>query len=134
MRSAGRKQKPIVELNITPFTDVILVLLIIFMITTPLILQSNIRVNLPSSSSGQPLEQTRQISVMVSNEGVIYLDNKPTSRKTLKSDVAKLHQANPDLEVILFSDRMVRFKDLVALLDIFNELGIKNLNIATKTE
>ena len=134
MRSAGRKQKLIAEINITPFTDVILVLLIIFMITTPLILQSNIRVNLPSSTTGQPLEQTRQISVMVTNEGMIYLDNKPASRKTLKADISKLHQINPDLEVILFSDKMVRFKDLVALLDIFNELGIKNLNIATKTE
>jgi biopolymer transport protein ExbD len=134
MRSAGRKQKLIAEINITPFTDVILVLLIIFMITTPLILQSNLRVNLPSSSTGQPLEQNRQISVMMTNEGLIYLDNKPASKKTLKAEVAKLHQANPELEVILFSDRMVRFKDLVALLDIFNELGIKNLNIATKTE
>mgnify|MGYP001574446675 FL=1 len=57
-----------------------------------------------------------------------------TSRKTLKADVASLHQANPELEVILFSDKMVRFKDIVGLLDIFNELGIKNLNIATKTE
>jgi biopolymer transport protein ExbD len=134
MRSCGRRQKLIAEINITPFTDVILVLLIIFMITTPLILQSNIRVNLPGSTTGKPLEQTRQISVMVTNEGVVYLDNKPTSKKLLKAEVTRLHQANPELEVILFSDKMVRFKDLVALLDIFNELGIKNLNIATKTE
>jgi len=134
MRSCGRRQKLIAEINITPFTDVILVLLIIFMITTPLILQSNIRVNLPSSTTGKPLEQARQINVMVTNEGMVYLDNKPTSRKLLKAEVSKLHQANPELEVILFSDKMVRFKDLVALLDIFNELGIKNLNIATKTE
>jgi biopolymer transport protein ExbD len=134
MRSPGRQQKLIAEINITPFTDVILVLLIIFMITTPLILQSNIRVNLPSSTTGQPLEQTRQISVMVTNEGMTYLDNKPISRKNLKAEVSKIHQDNPGLEVILFSDKMVRFKDIVALLDIFNELGIKNLNIATKTE
>jgi biopolymer transport protein ExbD len=134
MRSPGKRQKLIAEINITPFTDVILVLLIIFMITTPLILQSNIRVNLPSSTTGQPLEQSRQISVMVTNEGVIYLDNKPASKKMLKAEVTRLHQVNPELEVILFSDKMVRFKDLVALLDIFNELGIKNLNIATKTE
>ena len=134
MRPFGRQQKLIAEINITPFTDVILVLLIIFMITTPLILQSNIRVNLPSSTTGQPLAQTRQIGVMVTNEGLIYLDNKPTSKKILKAEITRLHQANPELEVILFSDKMVRFKDLVELLDIFNELGIKNLNIATKTE
>ena len=134
MRSSGRRQKLIAEINITPFTDVILVLLVIFMITTPLILQSNIRVSLPSSTTGQPLEQSRQISVMVTNEGIIYLDNKLTSKKMLKAEVTRLHQANPELEVILFSDKMVRFKDIVGLLDIFNELGIKNLNIATKTE
>jgi len=134
MRSPGRKQKLIAEINITPFTDVILVLLIIFMITTPLILQSNIRVNLPSSATGKPIEESRQISVTVTNEGMIYLDNKLISRKALKAEVAKLHQLNPGLEVILYSDKMVRFKDIVGLLDIFNELNIKNLNIATKTE
>ena len=57
-----------------------------------------------------------------------------TLKKSLKAEVAKLHQADPGLEVILLSDKMVRFKDIVGLLDIFNELGIKNLNIATKTE
>src|SRR5208283_3527514 len=96
-----RKQKAIAEINITPFTDVILVLLIIFMITTPLILQSNIRVNLPSSTTGKPMEETKQISIMVTSEGMIYLDNKLTSKKTLRADVVKLHQINPDLEVIL---------------------------------
>ena len=48
--------------------------------------------------------------------------------------MTKLHQADPGLEVILYSDKLVRFKDIVGLLDIFNELGVKNLNIATKTE
>ena len=134
MRSPGKRQKLIAEINITPFTDVILVLLIIFMITTPLILQSNIRVNLPSSTTGKPIEEARQISVMVTNEGMIYLDNKLISRKALKVEIARLHQANSGLEVILFSDKMVRFKDIVGLLDILNELGIRNLNIATKTE
>ncbi len=134
MRSPVKRQKLIAEINITPFTDVILVLLIIFMITTPLILQSNIQVNLPSSSTGKPLEETRQISVMITNEGLMYLDSKLTSKKTLKTEVSRLHQANPELEVVLFSDKMVRFKDIVGLLDIFNELGVKNLNIATKTE
>ena len=130
----NRKQKLIAEINITPFTDVILVLLIIFMVTTPLILQSNIRVNLPSSTTGKPMEEARQISIMATNEGMVYLDNKLISRKALKTEVAKLHQDDPGLEVILYSDKMVRFKDIVGLLDIFNELGIKNLNIATKTE
>jgi biopolymer transport protein ExbD len=134
MRQPGRRQKPFTEINTAPFTDIILVLMAIFMVTTPLVMQSNIQVNLPSSSTGKPMKEARQISIMVTNEGMIYLDNKLILRKTLKAEVAKLHQADPGLEVILYSDKMVRFKDIVGLLDIFNELNINNLNIATKTE
>ncbi len=134
MRSPSRRQKPFTEINTAPFTDIILVLMAIFMVTTPLVMQSNIQVNLPSSKTGEPHKDARQISVMITSEGLIYLDNKITSKKTLKVEVDKLHQDNPELEVILLSDKMVRFKDIVGLLDIFNELGIKNLNIATKTE
>ncbi len=134
MITFNRRQRLIAEINITPFTDVILVLLIIFMVTTPLILQSNIRVSLPSSTTGKPMEEAKQIGIMVTNEGLIYLDNKLISRKLLKLEVSKIHQVNPGLEVILFSDKMVRFKDIVGLLDVLNELGIRNLNIATKTE
>ena len=134
MRSPSRRQKPFTEINTAPFTDIILVLMAIFMVTTPLVMQSNIQVNLPSSKTGEPHKDARQVSVMITSEGIIYLDNKITLRKTLKAEVAKLHEDNPELEVILLSDKMVRFKDLVGLLDIFNELGVKNLNIATKTE
>jgi biopolymer transport protein ExbD len=128
------KQKLVAEINITPFTDVILVLLIIFMITTPLILQSNIRVNLPSATSAESANQSSQASVTVTNEGLVYLDDQIVSRKTLKPKLQSMFKANPELEVVLFSDRMVRFKDIVGLLDIFNELGIRHMNIAARTE
>lgn len=134
MRNPSRRQKPFTEINTAPFTDIILVLMAIFMVTTPLVMQSNIQVNLPGSKTGEPHKDARQISVMVTSEGLIYLDNKLSSKKTFKAEMAKLHQENPDLEVILFADKMVRFRDIVGMLDIFNELTIKNLNIATRTE
>jgi len=134
MNHATRRQKPFTEINTAPFTDIILVLMAIFMVTTPLVMQSNIQVNLPSSSTGKPMKEARQISIMATNEGMIYVDNKLISRKALKAEVARLHKEDPGLEVILYSDKMVRFKDIVGLLDIFNELNIKNLNIATKTD
>jgi len=134
MRSPTRRQKPFAEINTAPFTDIILVLMAIFMITTPLVLQSNIKIDLPASSTGEPVKESRQISIIITSEGITYLDNKLVSRKALKAEIARLHQANPELEVVLLSDKMVRFKDIVSLLDIFNELNIKNLNIATRTE
>lgn len=128
------KQRVVAEINITPFTDVILVLLIIFMITTPLILQSSIKVNLPEAASGKPFTNARQISITVSNDNSIYIDNQLVTRKDLISQVRMAHRDNPDVEVILFSDRMVRFKNIVAILDDLNEIGVKNLNIAARVE
>ena len=122
------------EINITPFTDVILVLLIIFMITTPLILQSSIKVNLPEAGSGKPFTNTRQINITVSSDNAMYIDNKLVTRKELISQVRMARRDNPELEVILFSDKMVRFKNIVSILDDLNEIGIKNLNIAAKVE
>ena len=126
------RQKVMAEINITPFTDVVLVLLIIFMITTPLILQSSIKVNLPEAASGKPFTNTKQINITVADDNTVYIDNKLVTRKDLISQVRMAHMDNPDLEVILFSDKMVRFKNIVSILDDLNEIGIRNLNIAAK--
>ncbi|MDP2920746.1 MAG: biopolymer transporter ExbD [Candidatus Omnitrophota bacterium] len=134
MNKRLERQRVVAEINITPFTDVILVLLIIFMITTPLILQSSIKVNLPEAASGKPITNARQINITVSNDNTVYLDNKLITRKELIARVRTEHRENPELEVIIFSDRMVRFKNIVAILDDLNEIGIKNLNIAAKVE
>jgi TonB system transport protein ExbD (group 2) len=122
------------EINITPFTDVILVLLIIFMITTPLILQSNIKVSLPEAASGKPLTSTRQMNITIAEDNSVYIDNKLVTRKELRAQVRAMHKDSPNMEVILFSDKTVRFKNIVSILDDLNEIGIKNLNIAAKVE
>jgi len=136
MNIKSRKQKLVAEINITPFTDVILVLLVIFMITTPLITQSMIKVKLPQAKSGVLIEAGRQIQagITISNEGLIYLEEKLVTRKELREKIAMIHEDNPGLSVILRSDRLVQFKNIVGVLDILSELGIKNLNIAATTE
>jgi len=135
MNLRDRKQKLIAEINITPFTDVILVLLIIFMITTPLMLQSGLKVNLPKAKSAQQIKNAKaQVSVTITNEGLIYLDEKMATKKELKEQISGMHRDNPELEVVLLSDKMVRFKDIVSVLDILNDLGINKLNISAKTE
>ncbi len=131
----GRKQKLIAEINITPFTDVILVLLVIFMITTPLMMQSGIKVNAQKAVNAKPLKNTKaQVTITVNDENLVYLDSQLVTKKELREKISQMHNDNPDLEVILLSDKMVRFKDIVAVLDSVNDLGIKNLNIASGTE
>ncbi len=136
MNFKSRKQKLVAEINITPFTDVILVLLVIFMITTPLITQSLIKVKLPQAKSGVPVEGARptQVGITITNEGLIYLEEKMVTRKELRERIAVIHEDNPGLSVLLRSDRLVQFKNIVGVLDILTELGIKNLNIAATTE
>jgi biopolymer transport protein ExbD len=134
MNRRSARPKIVAEINITPLTDVALTLLIIFMITTPLILQSSIKVNLPEAASGRPLASTRQINITVSGDNSVYIDDKLMTRKELISKVKILHRDNPELEVLLFSDKTVRFKNIVSILDDLNEIGIKNLNIAAKVE
>ena len=134
MNTRPTRQRVMAEINITPFTDVILVLLIIFMITTPLILQSNIKVSLPEAASGKPLTNTMQINITVASDNSVYLDDRLITRKELRAQVRMMHRNNPDMEVILFSDKMVKFKNIVSILDDLNEIGVKNLNIAAKVE
>lgn len=129
----SRKQKLVSEINITPFTDVILVLLVIFMVTTPLISQSTIKVKLPEAKSGQPLENEHHSKayVTINNEGLLYLDDKIVTRKDLRERLALLHTKNPDMGVILRADRSARFKDIVEVLDSLNTLAIAKLEIET---
>ena len=137
MKRRLRKQQGLVaEINITPFTDVILVLLVIFMITTPLISQLSLKVRLPEAKSAKPVEAGRptQAGITLTNEGLVYLDDKLVTKKELKERISILQENNPDLSVILRSDRLVKFKDIVNVLDILNGMGIKNLNIAATAE
>ncbi|MDP3791752.1 MAG: biopolymer transporter ExbD [Candidatus Omnitrophota bacterium] len=129
-----RKPRAIAEINITPFTDVILVLLIIFMITTPLIVQTSIKVNLPNARSAKTSDVSNQVDITVSSKSIIYLDGNLITKEDLKDKMTALYKNNPSLKVVLFSDRLARFKDVVAVLDIMNELGIKSLNIAAKAD
>jgi len=137
MNVKSRKQRLVADINITPFTDVILVLLVIFMITTPLISQSNIKVNLPEAKSGMPAAGARQqlqAEVTITREGMVYLDEKLVTRKELKDQIKIMHQNNPDLTVIVRSDKFVRFQEIVNVLDPLTELGITKLNIAATAE
>ena len=131
MIRTSRKQRLVSEINITPFTDVILVLLVIFMITTPLMSQSTLKVTLPEAKSAQPLDKGNQtkVYVTINNEGMLFLDNAVITRKELKDKLSGVQKKNPDVGVVLRADKSARFKDVVEVLDALNELAIAKLDI-----
>jgi len=136
MKLKSRKQSLVADINITPFTDVILVLLVIFMIATPLISQANLKVNLPQAKSGSPTEAggKKQVDITVMREGIVYLEGKLVTRKELKEQIRALFSDNPDLSVTVRADKFVRFQEIVNILDPLTEMGIAKLNIATTSE
>ncbi len=120
------------EINITPFTDVILVLLIIFMIATPLITQNSISVKLPTALNKDSLEDPKQIAITITGEGIVYLENKIVTNKELKKKIDVLLKKDPSTQVIVSADQACRFQEIVSVIDSLKESGVKNLNIATR--
>jgi biopolymer transport protein ExbD len=136
MNRNTRKKRVIADINIAPFTDVILVLLVIFMVTTPLISESNIKINLPGAKNGEPAERNRQehADITLTREGIVYLDGKIVTKKELSGRIKIMHDNNSDLGVTIRSDRAVKFQQIVNVLDILSEWGITKLNITAISE
>ncbi len=130
----AKKGRPITEINITPFTDVVLVLLVIFMITTPLILQSNIKVKLPTVTSARSDKIVSQVIITVTETAGVYLGDKRVALAELQKKITAMRSFSPDLTVVLFSDGAAAFKSVAEVLGILNASGVQDLNIAVNAE
>jgi len=116
------------EINITPFTDVVLVLLIIFMITTPMIIQSNITVNIPKSKHGEA-GKNEQFEVVIKGEKEIYYNNKSTDINTLKNEMTAHVRSMPDIPLVIRADRNIKYYMLVDMMDIAKESGVRKISL-----
>jgi biopolymer transport protein ExbD len=138
MKRQSRKQRLMAEINITPFTDVILVLLVIFMITTPLLSQTpgrQIKVNLPKAKNAAlALPHDEVVSITLSSEGPMYLDGEIITLKEMEEKLAAAKMESPGIGVALMVDRLVAFKNVVRVLDVLNNLGIERLRIGAEEE
>jgi biopolymer transport protein TolR len=117
----------IAEINITPFTDVILVLLIIFMIATPFIYQSSTKVQLPKASTSQ--ETSKDVIVVINARGEVFIDDAKVDLNFLKLKLSRKVREKPGLSVIVNGDKNVRYDSVIGVLDILNQLGIKNAGL-----
>ncbi|MDD4955461.1 MAG: biopolymer transporter ExbD [Candidatus Omnitrophica bacterium] len=134
MNRRYRRQKPVVEINITPFTDVILVLLVIFMIATPLLSQSGVRVKMPKPQAAKPVTAKPPVTITITKDSVVRLEKEPVTGEELQEKMLVIYTRDPSVAVILNIDKTVQFKDISYVLNIVNELGVKNINIATVSE
>lgn len=118
------------EINITPLTDVALVLLIIFMVTTPLIMQAGIKIALPKTMTSEVSESGR-IIITLTKDNKIYLNDVEIKIEKLSGILKKQIENNSEKIVIINADKDVPHGSVVNILDISKQVGVKNLGIAT---
>lgn len=119
----------VAEINVTPLTDIFLVLLIIFMVTSTALTQQGTRVNLPRAGSGGT--QPAGVTVTVTADQRIEVDGRPVAPDALKSALAAALQASAERNVILQGDRRVVLEEAVRVMTIAREAGAERIAIAT---
>ena len=122
----AKQRQALSEINVTPFVDVMLVLLIIFMVTAPL-LQQGIDINLPQAS-GKELSPTERIVITIKKDGTIYVDKTKATLQALKVTLAKARNK----EVFLKADTNVPYGSVVAVMGELREIGIEKLGMVTE--
>jgi biopolymer transport protein ExbD len=122
------------EINITPLLDLAFVLLIIFMITTPL-LENTTNLVIPSSGAqNPPLDPSRIQTISIDRTETIKLNRETVAPDVLALRLAELRRTNPDVAVVIRPDRELAVQKLVTLMDLLQRAGITKMGIATKTE
>ena len=122
---ADRNRGVLSEINVTPFVDVMLVLLIIFMVTAPL-LQQGIDVNLPQAK-GKDLPPEERITLIVKRGGVIFMNDKPMPMSEIKQKLTAISKLNPN--VFLKADKDVPYGFVVQVMSDIKEAGIEKLGM-----
>jgi len=121
--------QPLAEINVTPLVDVMLVLLIIFMVTAPL-LASGIKVNLPSARTAEPLEAKNPVVVVIAKDGAVSVGKDPVARGDLAATVkARLGDSNGVVQ--LRGDKEAAYGDVVAVMDELAANGVTRIAIVS---
>lgn len=123
--------EPMVDINITPFVDIILVVLIIFMVTTPIIMNPGIKIQLPKAASGEEAEKTK-LNVSISQDGKILLNGKEESDTSLGDKVKQLSSENADIQAIIAADKNVNHGTVIRVIDIVKSNGVSKFAISTE--
>jgi len=124
----------IASINITPFVDVVLVLLVALMLTSAQIVKSAIEVELPKAANGgQSVAKT--INVVIGREGQLALDGNPIASDILAPELRQVKKDSADLQVVISADRLVPYEKVIRVVDIVKSVGISTfaLNVDRST-
>ena len=127
-RLGGGDDEVIADINITPFVDIILVVLIIFMVTATTIAQSSIKVNLPEAASGEATEST-SLGLTLLPDGQLLLDGHETTPDALRRAIREAKRESEDVICLIAADKAVAHGRVVWLLDLVKSEGVAKFAI-----
>jgi biopolymer transport protein ExbD len=132
MRRGSREKAGLIAgINITPLTDVVLVLLVIFMIATPLLIRSEIKVNLPRTAAAEAAAQN-SVVLTIDAGGNVYVDGTLVALDQLAPTLSATLGKRPNTPVIIKGDKEVRYELVVHVLEIARRSGVSKLSLAVE--
>ena len=122
------------EINITPLLDLAFVLLIIFIITTPL-MEKSVNLEVPTSGeANQSVDSSTVQTIGIDRENVITLNDEIVDLSTLESRLISLHEEKPEAPVIVRPDKSLTVQQLVSVMDVLQRAKISKVGVATRSE
>jgi len=127
-RSQGAE--PMSAINVTPLVDVMLVLVVIFILTAPLLV-SSVKLELPKTDAASTTDATPSVSLVVDRDGQAYLDNQPVPLAELSQSLARAAALQPDTEVQLRADENAPYGKVIEVLGVAQKAGLTRIGFVT---
>ncbi len=136
--ASGKKRRPIAEINVVPYIDVMMVLLVIFMITAPIV-QQGVEIDLPQAAA-QPIaaDQLEPVIVSVDKKGDFYLDigdepDRPIDAQLMVNRIAAVRQLKPKIPVLVRGDREVAYGRVIDAMVLLQRAGVEKVGLMTES-
>ena len=117
------------EMNLVPLIDVALILVIIFMVLTPILVHTQMTVKLPKADTGTPPDAPQTVTVQIARNGVIVVEGSPVKWETLERDLALRLPKSAQKTLLVQADKTVPVEKVVEVLDVAKKLGVGKLGI-----
>jgi biopolymer transport protein TolR len=128
---AGDEYKPLAEINVTPFVDVMLVLLIVFMVAAPLMVQG-VPVNLPKTSATKLAKVQKPMVVTLASDGALYIRDEQVDRSNLVNRLMAMRSNEGDTVVYVRADRSIPYGEVMEILGRVGETGYQRVSLLSQ--
>ena len=131
-RGRGSRRRPMSEINVTPFVDVMLVLLIIFMVTAPL-MTAGVPIDLPDSRAAQLPNEQQQVTISIDQAGYVYIDDAAVELGGLPQALESIPRSGEGPDITLRADRALDYGRVMAVMGELNRAGLNRISLITNS-